>query len=124
MNTAITAFTSWCSKWALTINSTKTQAIVFLPPKRRSRVRRNPSQLSLTVQHQPIRPTNQVTYLGLKLDHHLTWRPHLQTVITKATNRLQLLKRLTGTTWGLRPSTVINTYKVFLRPVLTASQDG
>jgi len=53
------------------------------------------------------------------LDHHLTWRPHLLNVITKAKNRLNLLKRLTGTTWGLKADTVLNTYKVFLRPVLT-----
>jgi len=37
----------------------------------------------------------------------------------KANNRLNLLKRLTGTTWGLAKSTIINTYKAFLRPVLT-----
>ena len=110
---------AWCNKWGLTINSRKTQAIVFLPPRRRSRIRRNPSRLNLTVQHQPIRPTKQVTYLGITFDHQLTWCPHLQTVITKATNRLNLLKRLTGTTWGLNSKTIINTYKAFLRPVLT-----
>ena len=119
MNEAIHTFTSWCSMWGLTINSLKTQSIVFIPPNCRSRVRRNPNKLSLTVLHQPIRPTKQVTYLGIIIDHHLTWRPHLQHVISKAYNRLNLLKRLTGTTWGLQAHTIINTYKVFLRPVLT-----
>jgi len=119
MNEAINSFTSWCSKWGLTINSTKTQTIIFLPPKCRSRVRRNPENLNLTVLHARIKPSNQVTYLGIVFDKHLTWRPHLQTVITKARNRLNLLKRLTGTTWGLKVSSVINTYKAFLRPVLT-----
>jgi len=119
MNEAINIFTSWCSKWGLTINSRKTQTIVFLPPKKRSRIRRNPAQLNLTVLHENITPTKTVTYLGLTFDEHLTWRPHLQTVISKAKNRINLLKRLTGTTWGLKPHTVLNTYKAFLRPVLT-----
>jgi hypothetical protein len=119
MTTAIQRFTDWCAKWRLTINSQKTQAIVFIPPRRRSRVHRNPNRLTLSVHQTPIIPSNTVTYLGITLDHHLTWRPHLKTIITKAQNRLNLLKRLTGTTWGLHPTTVLNTYKVFLRPVLT-----
>ena len=119
MNQAIDTFTSWCSKWALTINSTKTQAIIFIPPNCRSRVRRNPSRLEILVLNEPVKPTNTVKYLGLILDHHLTWHPHLLNIITKAKNRLNLLKRLTGTTWGLHSDTVLNTYKVFLRPALT-----
>jgi len=119
MNEAINTFTSWCSKWGLTINSHKTQAIVYIPPKRRSKVHRNPNRLSLTVLHEPIKPSKTVTYLGLILDHHLTWRPHLSKIISKARNRLNLLKRLTGTTWGPNSNTILNTYKVFLRPVLT-----
>jgi len=118
MNETINS-TSWCSKWGLTINSNKTQAIFFLPPKRRSRVRRNPEKQNLTVLQESIKPSNQVTYLGIVFDKHLTWRPHLQTVIIKTRNRLSVLKGLTGTTWGLQISSVINTYKAFLRPVLT-----
>jgi hypothetical protein len=119
MNDAINIFTSWCSKWGLTINSLKTQALVFLPPRHRSRVQRNPSRLNLSVLNEPISPSKTVTYLGIIFDHHLTWRPHLQHIITKARTRLNLLKRLTGTTWGIKSQTLINTYKVFLRPVLT-----
>jgi len=116
---AIQIFLSWCSKWGLTINSSKTQAIVFIPPNCRSRIQRNPSHLNLKIQNETIQPSKTVTYLGLVIDHHLTWRPYLQKIVSKAKNRLNLLKRLTGTTWGLKPQTVINTYKVFLRPVLT-----
>jgi len=116
---AINTFTTWCSKWGLTINSRKTQAIVFIPPRHRSRVRGNPNRLNIQVSHEPVIPSKQVTYLGIIFDHHLTWRPHLQKIISNATNRLNLQKRLLGTTWGLKPTTIINTYKAFLRPVLT-----
>lgn len=119
MQTAIDSFIRWCSKWKLTINALKTQAIVFLPPKQRSRVQRNPSKLQLHVQQTHIRPSHTVKYLGITFDHHLTWNPYLKQLTLKAYNRLNLLKRLTGTTWGMAPSTIINTYKAFLRPVLT-----
>jgi hypothetical protein len=116
---AINRFSDWCAKWRLKINSHKTQAIVFIPPKRRTRTYRNPNHLSISIHTTPIRPSKTVTYLGITLDHHLTWRPHLHTIATKAYNRINLLKRLTGTTWGLKPATILNTYKVFLRPILT-----
>jgi len=47
MTDAINSFTSWCCKWGHSINSHKNQAIVFLPPKRRSRVQRNSSLIRL-----------------------------------------------------------------------------
>jgi len=72
MNQAINTFTSWCSKWGLTINSNKTQAIVFILPKRRSRVKRNPSCLDIKVLNERIKPTNKLTYLGLIIGHHIT----------------------------------------------------
>jgi len=118
MQTAIDSFIRWCSKWKLTINVLKTQAIVFLPPKQRSRVQRNP-KLHIQVQQTHIHPNCTVKYLGVTFDHHLTWNPYLKQLTLKANNRLNLLKRLTGTTWGMAPSTIINTYKAFLRPVLT-----
>jgi len=119
MQVAIDSVTDWCSKWKLTINAAKTQAIVFLPPKQRSRVQRNPSKLKLIVNQTCIKPTHTVKYLGITFDHHLTWKPHLKQLTIKAYNRLNLLKRLTGTTWGLAPTTILNTYKAFLRPVLS-----
>jgi hypothetical protein len=116
---AIRRFTDWCTRWKLTINPHKTQAIIFIPPRKRSRVHRNPRNLSISVHNTLIQPSKTVTYLGITFDHHLTWRPHLHNIIQKAYQRLNLLKRLTGTTWGLQPAIILNTYKVFLRPVLT-----
>ena len=118
LQSAVDTFVHWCTTWALTINALKTQTIIFLPPKRRSRVHRNPRKLRITVQGTLLKPTNSVKYLGLVLDRHLTYKPHLQHICRKAYNRLNLLKRLTGTTWGLHPDTVLRTYKAFLRPVL------
>jgi len=51
MNEAVHTFSSWCNEWGLTIHSHKTQAIVFIPPKRRSHVKRNPTKLTLTINH-------------------------------------------------------------------------
>ena len=115
----ITAFHDWCLKWRLQVNARKTQGIVFIPPNRTTRVHRNRHRLSLSIAGTRIKPQKTVKYLGITFDHHLTWRPHLKTIETKAKLRLNLLKRLAGTDWGLHPTTLLHTYKSFLRPILT-----
>lgn len=119
LQTAVDSFVKWCSTWQLTINTAKTQAILFLPPNRRTKVYRNPSNLHIRVDARPIHLTDTVKYLGVILHKHLKWKCHLQELSKKAYNRLNLIRRLTGTTWGLKAKAVINTYKAFLRPVLT-----
>jgi len=105
MNEAIYTFSSWCNEWGLTSNSHKTQAIVFIPPKRRYGVKQNPNKLTVTISYTHIPYSKHVTYLGV--NHKLTWRIYLQNVISKAYSILNLLRRLTDTTWGLKPHTVI-----------------
>lgn len=119
LQNTIDSFSKWCRTWKLTINSGKTQTVVFLPPKSRSRTQRNPRKLNITVHGVPIKPSKTVKYLGVIFDTKLTWTPQLNHIVTKAKNRLNLLKRLVGTTWGLKPHTLINTYKVFMRPTLS-----
>ena len=116
---AVNAFTHWCTKWKLTINAQKTQALIVLPPRCRSRVRRNPNLFHITVNEIPVRHHPQATYLGVIFDSKFTWKPHMHKIRTQAAQRLNLLKRLVGTSWGLHTPTVIKTYKVFIRPALT-----
>jgi len=115
----IELFEIWCNRWKLKINGDKTQALVILPPNRTSRVYRNTSLLQLRVGGIKIPIAKTAKYLGITFDRHLTWNAHLNEVNRKAQNRLNLLKRLCGTSWGLHPQTLINTYKTFLRPLLT-----
>lgn len=98
----------------LTLNSYKTQAIIFTLPKRHYRDKRNPSKLSHTLNHTPSLSSKNVTYLEFIRDHQL-----INEVTNKANNLLNLLRGLTGIIWGLKLHTVINMCKAFLRPTLT-----
>jgi len=82
-------------------------------------IRRNPNLFNITVNEPPVRHHPQATYLGVIFDTKLSWKPHMQKIRKQATQRLNLLKRLVGTSWGLHTPTVIKTYKDFIRPALT-----
>ena len=41
----------------------------------------------------PIRPVSQAKYLGLNLNHNLSWTQHITSVKAKASQRLGFLKR-------------------------------
>lgn len=66
--------------------------------------------------------TNQ-TYLGITLDRRLTFKYHAQNQAAKAEKRLQILKRLTGSTWGTSIHTLAVTYKIYIHPVLTFGEE-
>ena len=46
------------------------------------------------------------TYLGVKLDKSLTYRPHLEALRKKLSARVSLLRRLAGTGWGASAKTL------------------
>ena len=115
----LNTFVSWCAKWRLAINPTKTQALVFLPPGQRTKVHRNPNLLHLSISGIAVQPSPTATYLGVIFDSKLNWKAHLQMIAEKGKRRFHLLQRLAGTTWGLKPTALLNTYKAFYRPILT-----
>ena len=56
--------------------------------------------------------------LGVTFDNGLNWGAHISDASSKARNRFNILKALSGTNWGLHKETIVNSYKAFVRPVL------
>ena len=57
--------------------------------------------------------------LGLTLDPKLTYNAHIQNIATHAQKPLQVIKAITGTTWGKQKETLVATYKAVMRPTLS-----
>ena len=58
------------------------------------------------------------TYLGIKLDRHLTLKQHIENLKSKATKRLRLLKKLATTEWGSDKTTLRSLYLGYVRSSL------
>ena len=56
--------------------------------------------------------------LGVILDTHYTFSPHIKSIVTKASTHLKILKELAGTSWGQKKETILMTYKAVIAPVM------
>ncbi|KAG8178338.1 hypothetical protein JTE90_029292 [Oedothorax gibbosus] len=85
---------------------------------------------SFSLMHQALRPeikyrnvslvtTDEFKYLGITFDNKLNWRAHVDSMVKRCSSRMTILKRLAGSLWGCARSTINNTYKAFILPLLT-----
>jgi len=58
---------------------------------------------------QSITSTPLPKYLGVTLDRILSFKAHIEGVIQKVAARNNLLRRVSGTTWGADPATILTT---------------
>ena len=58
------------------------------------------------------------TFLGVKQDSRLTWKPHLEEMEARGRRRLVIMRKLSGTTWGANSKILKTVYTGSVRPVL------
>jgi hypothetical protein len=61
----------------------------------------------------------QVKYLGLILDKGLTWKQHVQHIVTKALRVYWACRATFGKSWGLKPMMTYWMYVTMVRPIVS-----
>lgn len=102
---------AWTEEWGLELNTTKTTTTLFSL----STVK---EQVNLKLQGRVLPQTDTPTFLGVKLDTRLTWKPQIEEMERKGIRKLALLKKLAGTTWGADSKLLTRTYTGAVRPTL------
>lgn len=108
---ALTKIESWTKKWLIKINETKTTHTIFSLSTKNQKV-------TLELDGHPLPVEDNPTYLGVKFDRRLTWKPQIERAEIRAKKRLGLMKKLAGTTWGADTRTLKSLYVGRVRPVL------
>lgn len=103
--------TAWYRRWRMKLNAKKSAALGI------SR-RRKAFKPKLFIEKEEIPTPDTVTYLGVEFSPKLSWKPHIEKVIKKASKRLNGLKIVCRKKFGLKPQYAVNVYKAFIRPVL------
>ncbi|KAK9876130.1 hypothetical protein WA026_011247 [Henosepilachna vigintioctopunctata] len=119
MQRQLDAYSAWAVKWRITPNPNKTQSILFhhfnysISPK----FSKNDVHLSLWGEN--LRLQDEIIYLGVTFSKYNSWNVDLAKTLKKVRNRANLLYALRGRIRGCDPRTLLNTYKAYIRPVIT-----
>ena len=62
--------------------------------------------------------TDTPTFLGVKLDTRLTWKPQIEKMERSGLKKLALMRQLAGTSWGADSSILTKVYKATVRPTM------
>ena len=63
-----------------------------------------------------MRPVDNAKFLGIEIDHHLSYKNHFDSITNKATKRINVLKLLAYN--GTEPKTLMKLYKSYIRPIV------
>ena len=114
LNLAINKIQQWTASVGFKFSVDKTKAIKFYRDKRWLKHQ----DIELTMGDSPIPFYPSVKFLGLHFDEHLNWKTHVKHVKAQALKAVNLLKKLSHTTWGTDRATLLKLYKSTVLPIL------
>ncbi|KAI5754580.1 hypothetical protein M8J77_009716 [Diaphorina citri] len=112
INRALRVLKNWCTENLMSVNEDKTKFQVFS-------LARTPIEIEIRYNGKNLERTDEAKYLGVTFDSKLTFNKHVEKTSEKATKKLRLLKRLSGTKWGSSRSTLNTTYNMYVKPTIT-----
>jgi ribonuclease HI len=102
---------NWCNFNGFKISISKTTAVLFTNEKTKS-------VCNLELNGQKIEMTESAKFLGVILDKKLTWKHHIEHLISKCQKRLNLMRAVSGSKWGASKKALLMIYRALIRPVL------
>ena len=69
--------------------ASKTELIIFHPKQKHTT-----KHLNFRLSGQKLTPTNSIKYLGVILDKHLSWEPHMKTILSKLNRAAGMLAKI------------------------------
>ncbi|GFV43949.1 RNA-directed DNA polymerase from mobile element jockey [Trichonephila clavipes] len=114
ISAAFESIAEWADNLKLTINADKTNYCIFSTDGRH----RSSFNANIKIQNSQIKKVDLPTYLGVTLDPELRFSKHIEQTANKALGKLNILRKLRGTSWGSRPQTLKSTFCTVIRPVL------
>jgi hypothetical protein len=115
LQTALDATGAWSLLWRLAFDVAKTQLVVFNP---RGVAEQTPSPLTWTLLGRQLVQCQDVKVLGVCLDSGLTFANHIKHVYDRTKLRINVLRSVSGTSWGGDTITLLTLYQCWIRPVM------
>ena len=87
----------YCSKWRISLNPNKTWCPNFFLKSE------NKNTPRLWLRGELIQYKKELKFLGITFDQGLTFKAHIEEIVTRCKKRLNLIKALKGKSWGAHP---------------------
>ncbi len=108
---AVNRLSAWSSTRGLVFSPTKTKAVHFC------RLRNCEHQLNIALNGHQLPCESKVPYLGLIYDNKLRWKFHISSIKAKCNARLNLLRKLSHTTYGADTQSLLRLYYALIQSV-------
>ena len=105
----------WYESWRVKVNVTKSNAVLFSRRIKHDLIRTEPLDLF----DEAIPWVSEAKYLGIIMDKKLTWKSHIDSVETRARNRMGLLRPLVNKRSSLSIRNGLTLYKTIILPIMT-----
>ena len=79
----------WLKANKISLNASKTELIIFRDPKKKSSF-----ELKIKIDGKKLIPSTFVKYLGILIDSHLNWHPHVTALSTKLSRAIGMLYKI------------------------------
>ena len=86
LNSEMLKLTQWCRANKLSINFKKSNFMVFRPRQRRQTL-----DISIQIDNNVIERVKETVFLGVILDEHLSWKPHILSVSRKISKSIGII---------------------------------
>ena len=90
---------NWCDQWGFKISVEK-------------------NDCSCVYTQQTRQNENSAKFLGLTFDSKLSWSAHIKYIEDKCKKRLNLMRAVSGNTWGASKKTLLTIYRALIRSVI------
>ncbi len=117
INNYISLIEKWLNKWRLTMQSHKSNLIVFNKSGHKS----HQEEIRVKLFEERIPTASKLKFLGITLDIGLTFHEHAINIKKKCRNRLNVIKILTNKSWKLNKHTLTNIYISLIRSIIDYS---
>lgn len=117
LQTQINLMTEWMNNWLIKPNPKKSQLVLFHSGSLTKSQNFNRSHIGIKINNTPVPLSTQATYLGINLHQYLNWTPEIKLISKRVSTRMNLIKSLKGRPAGCSSSTLLHTYKTFIRPL-------
>ena len=88
MNNDLKLIFEWLCGNRLSLNTDKTEFLIFRPPKRKFQ------RVTLSLNQKTIFESNKIKYLGLILDNKLNWKHHISELSKKLSRSLGIICKI------------------------------